>query len=147
MLVMLTFSSPHWLANGASDITRPTVVQLGLVTMVPFHLRCFCCSRISARWSGLTSGISRGTSCSMRKFDELETTMWPAWANSCSTWPATLESREENSSCGAPPGLHSCTGNSQALLGMGSRNRQVQASRYVLPADRSEAASHLTSNQ
>jgi len=129
MLVIRTLSSPKVFSSGASDITNPTVVQLGLVTIMPFHLRCVRCSRTRTRWSGLTSGISSGTSCSMRKLEEFDTTTWPAWANSFSTSPATLESSDENSNCGAPPGLHSCTGKSQALFGMGSRNRQLQASR------------------
>jgi hypothetical protein len=66
MLVISTFSIPKAFSSGANDIARPTVVQFGLVTIMPFHPRRFLWIGIRARCSGFTSGINKGTSGSMR---------------------------------------------------------------------------------
>ena len=55
-------------------------------------------------------------------------------------------SMAEKSRRGALPGLHSCTVRSATLSGMPPSRRQLVASRYFLPAERSLAPSHVRSN-
>src|SRR5579864_3862619 len=82
----------------------------------------------------------------MRWFFEFDTTMWPASAKARSISVATEESMDENSSRGALLGLHSSTTRSASLSGITPCRCHLVASRYFLPAERSLAPSHLTSN-
>ena len=61
-----------------------------------------------------------------------------AWA--CVTVATIAISR--NISCGACPGLHSSTTMSRTPAGMGLLRRQLHASTYFFPAERSDAANH-----
>ena len=105
------------------------VEQLGLVTMGPDHPRAAPCSSSRARWSALISGITSGTSGSMRWLRALLTTACPARANSASTSPATEASRPENSSFGARPGVTRSTVMSAMRSGRAAGSRQGVASR------------------
>src|ERR1039458_5846337 len=89
--------------SGPSAMVSTTVEQLGLVTIWPFQPRLRCWPGMSFKWSGLTSGTSRGTSGSMRWFLEFETTTWPACAKARSISVATEASIAEKSRRGALP--------------------------------------------
>ena len=106
-----------------------TVEQLGLVTMRPDHPRAAPCRASSARWSALTSGITSGTTGSMRWLRALLTTTCPARANSASTSPATDASRPENTSFGARPGVTRSTVMSAMRSGRAAGRRHGAASR------------------
>src|SRR5262252_8786869 len=139
-------STPNLSCNGANATTSPIAEQFGLVTIYPpDFLRQHCCS-ISARWSGLTSGITSGTSCCIRNADELLTTAHPASANLGSSSRAIPASSAAKITRGAPAGPASETGSLRTGSGIGVFSRQRTASSYFLPSERSEAASHATSN-
>ncbi len=110
----------------------------------PVRLRC---TASASRWSGLTSGIRSGTSGSMRWLREFDTTAWPLFASAVSTSPATEESRPENRILDSNFSSHVLTTRAATDSGMGVPRRHVHASRYGLPAERSDAASSTTSNQ
>src|ERR1022692_3849455 len=97
-------------------------------------------------WSPLTSGITRGTSVCMRKALELETTAQPAAANFGSNSRAMPASRAANIIFGALSGLAGETVMFATGVGMAVFKRQRAASAYARPSERSEAASHDTSN-
>src|ERR1700682_6180706 len=140
----------RWMPNtrsGASAMARTMVEQFGLVEIFSFHPRLRCCSGMIFRWPGLTSGMSSGTSGSMRWLRELDTTTWPACAKACSISVATLASMDENTRCGALPGLESSTVRSATPAGISPSSRHAVASRYFLPADRSLAPIQVRSNQ
>ena len=115
--------------NGASARASTMVEQLGLVTMQPDHPLAALCSVSKARWSALTSGITSGTTGSMRWLRALLTTTCPARANSASTSPATEASRPENSSRGARPGVTRSTVISAMRSGRAAGRRHGVASR------------------
>ena len=126
-------------------MARPTTLQFGFVTMYPRPVR-FRWTAIASRWSALISGTSSGTSGAIRWLREFEMTACPCDASRVSTSPATLESSPENwmgaeSVASAPFTVIEATAS-----GSGVARRQVQASRYDLPAERSEATSSATSN-
>ena len=99
MLTTFTAARPNASCSGFSAQTRWVVVQLGLVTMKPrFHPRRACWMGMSAVWSGLTSGISSGTSGSIRCAAAFEQTAKPAAASSSSTAPALPLGSAEKSS-------------------------------------------------
>src|SRR5262245_23928124 len=127
-------------------MAKPITLQLGLVTMQPPPVRRRWGST-AARCSGLTSGISRGTSASMRWLRAFDTTMCPCRARASSASPATDESspeksRRERNGPAIVPTVSPATASGRALA-----RRQVAASRYGRPADRSDAATSATSNQ
>src|SRR5262245_17358803 len=82
----------------------------------------------------------------MRWFLEFETTACPFAASAVSTSPATEESRPENRSLDWNGLSQLETTHAAAGSGISPAKRQVQASAYGLPAERSEAASSTTSN-
>ena len=145
MVVTMTLVMPNCF-SGPSAIARPMVEQFGLVTIWPFQPRARCWPGTSLRWSGLISGTSSGTSCSMRWLRELETTTCPACAKARSISVATPASMAEKSRRGALPGLHSSTVRSATVSGVPPARCHVMASLYFLPAERSLAPSHLRSN-
>src|SRR5258705_2443749 len=118
-------------------MARPTTLQFGLVTMYPPPVRLRCTASAS-RWSGLTSGISSGTSGSMRWLREFDTTAWPLFASAVSTSPATDESRPENRILDSNFSSQALTTRPAADSGRGVPSRHVHASLYGLPADQSD---------
>ena len=64
--------------------------------MAPGQPRVSCWRSTSARWSRLASGMSSGTSASIRWVRVLVTTYAPAAANACSIGPATSASSALN---------------------------------------------------
>ena len=64
-VVIMTLFKPNG-RSGASAIESTTVEQFGFVTMRPFQPREAACTSSSARWSALISGMSSGTSASIR---------------------------------------------------------------------------------
>src|SRR5271163_1040959 len=83
----------------------------------------------------------------MRWLRELDTTTCPACAKACSISVATEASIEEKTKRGAFPGLQSSTVRSATPAGIAPSRRQLVASRYLLPAERSLAPAHFKSNQ
>ncbi len=145
-VVVMTRVMPNGF-SGPSAMVSTMVEQLGLVTIWPFQPRLRCWLGMILRWSGLTSGTSSGTSRSMRWFFEFDTTTWPAWAKARSISVATEASMAEKSRRGALPGFESSTSLPATVSGIRPLSRQEVASWYGLPAERSLAPSHLSSNQ
>src|SRR5687767_6112790 len=110
--------------SGANAIASTIVEQLGLVTIAPDQHFTRRCSPISARWSALISGMSSGTTGSIRKLRALLTTTCPAFANAASMSPATEASRPENTTFGPRPGTHDWTTRSAAAPGIAVLKRQ-----------------------
>src|SRR3984957_6209632 len=132
--------------NGANANTRPMAEQLGFVTTNPPDFARQDCLSINLMWSPLTSGMTKGTSDCMRKALELETTAQPAAANCGSRSRAMAASRAAKMIFGAPSGLAGATVILATLAGMAVFNRHLAASPYGRPSERSDAASHATSN-
>src|SRR5579864_4173461 len=147
MVTAITFSRPNCCSNGARASTKPMAEQLGLVTTNPPLWRRHDWHSNTLRCPALTSGITRGTSFCMRRALELVMTACPAAAKRGSSSAAMEASRAAKTILGAPSGLAAETGSSATLGGMGVLSRQRTASAYRLPSERSEAASHPTSNQ
>src|ERR1700686_2569138 len=80
MVTAITVSSSNLLCRGASASTNPIAEQLELVTTKPLDLRRQDWHSINLMWSGLTSGITNGTSFAIRRALELEITAQPASA-------------------------------------------------------------------
>src|SRR5579863_3336980 len=121
--------------------------QLGLVTTnPPFFFRQLWHS-ISLMWSGFTSGITRGTSFTMRSALELVITAHPASAKRGSISFAIAESSAAKITCGAASGVAGDTFIFATDAGIGVFSRQRAASAYSFPSERSDAASHTGSNQ
>src|SRR5438270_5579856 len=120
--------------------------QLGLVTTKPPDFFRHACTSISLICPPLTSGITSGTSDCMRSALEFETTAQPASAKRGSISAAIEASRAAKIILGAPSGVAGETFIAATFGGMGVFRRQRAASGYVLPSERSEAASHATSN-
>src|SRR5208282_6167753 len=146
IVTAITVSSVKARCNGASASTRPIAEQLGLVTTYPPDWPRHDCLSINRMWSPLTSGITRGTSACMRKALELETTAQPAAANCGSSSRAMPASSAAKMIFGAPSGLAGETVIFATGAGMEVFKRQRAASAYARPSDRSDAASHDTSN-
>src|SRR6185369_11405239 len=121
--------------------------QLGLVTMKPrLKSRFVRWASIKARCSGFTSGISSGTSWPIRCDEELLITGYPARAKSYSALFAMSPGKLEKTKSHSSGGDGGCTMTSLIALGISPGKRQVHASAYVFPCDRSEAARAATSN-
>ena len=82
----------------------------------------------------------------MRKALEFETTAHPASANRGSISAAIEASSAAKMTLGAPSGVAGATFMEATADGIAVFSRHFAASAYVLPSDRSEAASHATSN-
>src|SRR5689334_10362501 len=82
----------------------------------------------------------------MRKELELETTAHPAAANFGSISLAAVESSAAKISLGAPSGTAAFTVMEAMFFGSGVLRFHLAACAYGLPAERSDAASHATSN-
>src|ERR1700722_20745089 len=93
-----------------------------------------------------TSGITRGTSDFIRRALEFETTAQPASAKRGSISEANEASKAPKIILGAPSGFAGETFIAPTFLGIAVLNRHLTASAYVLPSERSDAASHATSN-
>src|SRR5437660_6591468 len=147
MVLTKTFCTSNLRCNGESANTNPIAEQLGLVTAnPPLSLNHFwVLSR--GKWSPLTSGMTSGTSSIMRKPLELLITACPAAANLGSISLAAAESSAAKMTLGAPSGDEAANTIMLAILfGSGVLSRHLAASAYGFPAERSEAASHATSN-
>src|SRR5258708_36295335 len=83
----------------------------------------------------------------MRWLPEFDTTAWPREERFVSTSPATEESRPENRILDSNFSSHVLTTRAAADSGIRVPRRHVHASRYGLPAERSDAPSSTTSNQ
>src|SRR6476659_5944986 len=83
-------------------MTNPIAEQLGLVTTNPPLLRRHDWHSMSLMWSGLTSGITSGTSFTMRSALELVITAQPASAKRGSISAAIEASRAAKITLGAP---------------------------------------------
>src|SRR5581483_1702521 len=118
-----------------------------LVTINPPEFRRQDWHSNTLRWSGLTSGITRGTSFCMRKALELEITAWPASAKRGSSSLAPAASSAAKMILGAFSGLADEIRISAARAGTGVFSFHRAASPYMRPSERSEAASQATSNQ
>src|SRR5215469_10138840 len=147
IVTAITVSSPKRWSNGASASTSPIAEQLGLVTTNPPDFFRHACDSMSFTWQALTSGMTRGTSLAMRKALEFETTAQPASANLGSSSAAMLASSAAKMILGAPSGEAGETVIWATLGGIGVRSFQRAASAYGHPSERSDAASHATSNQ
>ena len=145
MVTTFTALRPKASCSGFSAQTRWVVVQFGLVTMKPRSSRArVFWTGMSAVCSGLTSGISSGTSASMRCADAFEQTAKPAAASSSSTAPALPPGSAEKSSRtsdGIAAGSVGTTTMSATAAGMPPRSSHLHASAYRLPTERSEAVS------
>ncbi len=116
------------------------VEQFALVTMNPPWGKV-AWERASSRWSGLTSGMSSGTSARMRWEAALENTATPASASAASASLATSVGRPENAN------RHRramALGSSASILmaSVSSWKRTpftLRTSPSVFPSDRSEA--------
>src|SRR5271169_741160 len=97
-------------------------------------------------WSGLTSGITSGTSPCILSALELVTTAHPAAAKRGSISAAIEASRAAKIILGAPSVEAGDTRIPATLAGIGVFNFQRAASPYGRPSERSEAATHATSN-
>src|SRR5580704_4570306 len=97
-------------------------------------------------WSGLTSGITSGTSRCIRSALELVTTAQPAAAKRGSISAAIEASKAAKIIFGAPSGPAGDTRISATRGGIGVLIFQRVTSPYTRPSERSEAASHATSN-
>src|SRR5580693_10577508 len=97
-------------------------------------------------WSGLTSGITSGTSLCIRSALEFVTTAQPAAAKRGSISAAIDESNAAKIIFGAPSGTAGETRISATRAGKVVFIFQRAASPYKRPSERSEAASHATSN-
>src|SRR5215469_10049222 len=146
IVTAITVSSPKRCSNGASASTSPIAEQFGLVTTNPPDFFRHACVSISLTWQALTSGITSGTSVAMRRALELVTTAQPASAKRGSSSAAMLASRAAKMTLGAPSGDAGETVILATLAGIGVRSFQRAASAYGRPSERSEAASHATSN-
>src|SRR5215210_6393851 len=133
--------------SGARATAATVAEQFALVTIAPLQPRFLRWQSIRPRWSPLTSGITSGTSGSIRKFLVLLNTNFPAFANAISTSPATAASSAENT-IGAltTPGSHAMTRRVEIVGGGGAPSSQRVTSPYFLPAERSDAANSATSN-
>src|SRR5687767_1480970 len=146
MVTTKTLSRSNSALMGASASTNPMAEQLALVAINPPDcFRQLCCS-ISAMWSALTSGMTRGTSSFMRNAEEFEMTAQPAAANLGSNSAATAASSAEKTILVAPAGSAGATIICATSAGSGILRRQRAASAYAFPADRSEAATQPTRN-
>src|SRR6266849_1689493 len=132
--------------SGARARPRPIAEQFGLVTTKPPDFLRQACTSISLMWPALTSGMTRGTSDCMRKALEFETTAHPASANRGSISTAIEASSAAKMTLGAPSGVAGETFMEATLGGIAVFRRHFAASAYVLPSERSEAASQATSN-
>src|SRR6266849_2558445 len=147
MVTAITVSIPKRLCSGARARTSPIAEQFELVTTKPPDLRFQDWQSISLRWSGLTSGMTRGTSFVMRSALELVMTAQPASAKRGSSSAAMEVSSAAKITLGAPSGFPGETRILATRAGMAVFRRQRAASAYSRPSERSEAASHATSNQ
>src|SRR5260370_42311695 len=91
--------------------------------------------------------MTRGTSFTMRNALELVITAQPASAKRGSSSDAIEESRAAKITWGAPSGVAGETRIFATADGMAVFMRQRTASAYSFPSERSDAASHKTSNQ
>jgi hypothetical protein len=120
--------------------------QLGLVTTNPPDFFRQACVSISLTCPAFTSGITSGTSLAMRNALEFVTTAQPASANAGSISAAIAASSAAKITFGAPSGLAGETVMFATRSGMAVFKRQRAASPYGRPSERSDAASHATSN-
>src|SRR6185437_2840834 len=120
--------------------------QFELVTTKPPDFRRQDWHSISLMWSGLTSGITSGTSFAMRRALEFVITAQPASAKRGSSSAAIDASSAAKITLGAPSGVAADTRILATLAGIGVLKRQRAASPYSRPSERSDAASHATSN-
>src|SRR5947209_14366468 len=120
--------------------------QLGFVTANPPDFFRQAWHSMSLMWSGLTSGMTSGTSGFMRKALELETTAQPASAKRGSSSAAIPESSAAKITCGAPSGDAGETVIWATRSGKAVFMRQRAASAYGRFSERSDAASQATSN-
>ena len=95
IVVTKTCSRPKLSMSGASAIARKIVEQFAFVTMAPVQPRRLCWCGTSERDAALISGMTRGTSSSMRWAEALEKTNWPRRAHSGSSWRAVAASSAE----------------------------------------------------
>src|SRR6202044_2903702 len=93
-----------------------------------------------------TSGITNGTSDCIRNALEFETTAQPASAKRGSISAAIEASSAAKIIFGAPSGVAGATLIAATFAGIGVFHRQRAASEKILPSERSDAASHATSN-
>src|ERR1700746_633839 len=120
--------------------------QFEFVTTKPPDLRRQDWHSMSLMWPGLTSGMTSGTSFAMRSALELVITAQPASAKRGSRSAAMAASSAAKITLGAPSGDAGETFIFATFAGIGVRNFQRAASAYSRPSQRSEAASHATSN-
>src|SRR5437773_1727679 len=142
IVVMTTASTPKRACNGASASAIMIVEQLGLVPLNPRPGR-----RASiARCPALTSGISSGTSSSIRWDDELLMTGYPAAANCASTGPAMSAGRLESTMSQSSGGCGGRTCSARSADGTFPGRRHTHASPNVFPCERSDAATAVTTS-
>ena len=122
-------------------MAKAMVEQLGLVTMNPSHPLFLRCNSTNSKCSGLTSGITNGTSGSIRMAAALDATTIPASANWGSTILAMSAGNAENtmSTSLTSLGSVSTTVMFRAISGILQSKYQVTASSYFFPADLFEA--------
>ena len=153
--VITTRWTPKRSISGLSVTTRPIVVQFGSGTMKPLHPRLRRCASIWAACAKFTPGTMIGTSSSYRNAEAVLSTA-VVFAYCGSSTRAVSDSTAENTMStpdSSSPSPFS-TVSSNVGAGGGSVHHQrrapVLASRsaaaYVLPAERSEAASFTISN-
>src|SRR5438034_11708202 len=106
-------------------MTKPMAEQLGLVTTKPPDFRRQAWHSSNFTWSGLTSGITSGTSLFMRRALELVMTAHPASANCGSSSAAIEASSAAKITLGAPSGLAGETCICATRAGMRSEERRV----------------------
>src|SRR5213595_3644807 len=112
--------------GGGFIVANPNCSTVMIATMKPPPV-CLQASS-NARWSGFTSGMSKGTASSMRCGDELVRTGYPARAKRVSTSPATSEGRLENTRSQSSGGSGGWTTRRRTATGTSPGSLQAHAS-------------------
>src|SRR5438045_44234 len=139
MVTTMTVSSSNRLCRGASANTNPMAEQFELVTTKPPDLRRQDWHSINLMWSGLTSGITNGTSFAMRSALEFVMTAQPASAKRGSISAAIEASSAAKMTLGAPSGVADDTRIPTTHGGIAVLSRQRAASAYGFRSYRSDA--------
>src|SRR6266536_1012328 len=136
MVVATTLLTPNFSCSGANARASMIVEQFGFVTMKPCcPPRFFLCTSSKARCSGFTSGISNGTSPSIRKAEELLITGKPARANAPSLARAMSPGKLEKISSQSSGGCGGAIVIDFTKAGIPPAKRHVQASWKLLPCE------------
>ena len=140
-----TASMPQTSTNGLSASAMPMTEQLGFVTSAPRQPRVRRWSSMRLRCSGLTSGISNGTSAVMRYADAFEQTAVCAAQSGSYSRAASVGSADKAIATSATTSL-GCTIKWATSGGGLPSSTQRTSSPYGRPIVRSEPVKTAISN-